>query len=412
MIEKTAKILEKYLCNKCLGRTVSGLLSGLTDEERGKILRGIIALSIDGKSIDYSKIDPSNFYEYKFRLNKEFSDTIKKPSKCWICNDILKNLDFFAKKAIKKLKGIEFNSFLVGSKVPTDILTREEKIWEITSIENVESIKSEINRELGKKLGFLLNKPTDFKNPDVIVLADLIKKDVEIQINSLYILGYYKKLVRGIPQCKWGTPGKYKTSIQEIVAEPIMRITKGKNNAFHGMGREDVDARCLDWRPFIIEMIQPKIRNFNLKDMERQINKSKKVKVKLIKLSNKFTVRRIKSESKDKTYKIIVKFDKPVEKRELKKLKQLVGVISQRTPVRVAHRRADLIRKRAVKQLNYKQINKKKIELKIKASSGLYVKELVTGDEGRTKPSVAEILNVKAIPKDLDVIHIERPKNL
>lgn len=412
MIEKTAKILEKYLCNKCLGRTVSGLLSGLTDEERGKILRGNIALSIDGKSIDYSKIDPSNFYEYKFRINKEFSDTIKKPGKCWVCNDCLKDLDIFAKKAIKKLKGIEFNSFLVGSKVPGDILTREEKIWEITSIENVESIKSEINRELGKKLGFLLRKPTDFKNPDVIVIADLIKKEVEIQINSLYILGYYKKLVRGIPQCKWGTPGKYKTSVQEIVSKPIMRVTKGKNNAFHGMGREDVDARCLDWRPFVIEIIQPRIRNFSLKDMERQINKSKKVKVKLIKFSNKFTVRRIKSESKDKTYRVIVNFDKPVEKRELRKLKQLIGIISQRTPVRVAHRRADLIRKRAVKQLKYKQINKKKIELKIKASSGLYVKELVTGDDGRTKPSVAEILNVKSIPKDLDVIHIERPKNL
>jgi len=412
MIEKTAKILEKYLCNKCLGRTVSGLLSGLTDEERGKILRGIIALSIDGKSIDYSKIDPSNFYEYKFRLNKEFDNIIKKPGKCWICNDCLEDLDFFAKKAIKKLKDIEFNSILVGSKVPSEILTREEKIWEITSIENVESIKSEINRELGKKLGFLLKKPTDFKNPDVTIIADFIKKDVEIQINSLYILGYYKKLVRGIPQCKWGTPGRYKTSIQEIVAKPVMKGTKGKNNAFHGAGREDVDARCLDWRPFIIEIIESKIRNFSLKDMERQINKNKKIKIKLIKFSNKFTVRRIKSEPKDKTYKVIVKFDKPVEKKELRKLKQILGVISQRTPVRVEHRRADLIRKRLVKQLNYKQINKKKIELKIKASSGLYVKELVTGDEGRTKPSVAEILNVKAVPKDLDVIHIERPKNL
>jgi tRNA pseudouridine synthase 10 len=409
---KTEKVLEKYLCNKCLGRTVSGLLSGLTDEERGKILRGIIALSIDEKSIDYSKIDPSNFYEYKFRLNKEFSDTIKKPSKCWVCNDVLKELDFFAEKAIKKLNGIEFNSILVGSKVPSEILAREEKIWEITSIENVESIKSEINRELGKKLGFLLKKPTDFKNPDVTIIADFIKKDVEIQINSLYVLGYYKKLVRGIPQCKWGTPGKYKTSIQEIVAKPLMKITKGKNNAFHGMGREDVDARCLDWRPFVIEIVQPKIRIFSLKNIERQINKSKKVRVRLIKFSNKFTVRRIKSEAKDKTYKVIVNFDKPVEKKELRKLKQLVGVISQRTPVRVAHRRADLIRKRSVKQLNYKQISKKRIELKIKASSGLYVKELVTGDEGRTMPSVAEILNVKAIPKDLDVIRVERPKNL
>lgn len=409
---KTEKVLEKYLCNKCLGRTVSGLLSGLTDEERGSILRGFIALSIDEKSIDYSKIDSSNFYGYKFRLNKEFSNTINKPSKCWICNDRLEELDFFSKIAAKKVKGIEFNSFLVGSKIPAEILEREEKMWETTGIEFVESIKSEINRELGKKLGFLLNKQTDFKNPDILIIADLIKKDVEIQINSLYILGYYKKLKRGIPQCKWGIPGRYNTSIQEIVAKPIMNITKGKNNAFHGMGREDVDARCLDWRPFVIEVIEPKIRNFNLKNIEKQINKDKKINVKLIKFSNKFTIRRIKSEAMDKTYRVIVNFDKPVDKKDLKKLNQLKGVISQRTPVRVEHRRADLIRKRLVKELKYKQINKKKIELKVKASSGLYIKELVTGDSDRTKPSVAEILNVKATPKELDVIHVQRPKNL
>jgi tRNA pseudouridine synthase 10 len=257
----------------------------------------------------------------------------------------------------------------------------------------------------------MLKKPVNFKNPDVVVLADFKENDIEIQINSLYILGYYQKLKRGIPQCKWGTPGKYKTSIQEIVAKPFMKSTKGKSNAFHGMGREDVDARCLGWRPFVIEIIGSKIRNINLKEIQRKINKTR-IKVKKLKFSNKFTVRRIKSERGDKVYRVIVKFDKPIEKKDLKKLKDLKGMISQRTPVRVAHRRADLVRKRLVKQLRCRQINKKKIELTVKTNAGLYIKELVTGDNGRTKPSVAEILNVKAMPKDLDVLKVEAPKNL
>ena len=92
----------------------------------------------------------------------------------------------------------------------------------------------------------------------------------------------------------------------------------------------------------------------------------------------------------------------------MKKLKNLIGVIQQRTPERVAHRRADLIRKRVVKELKYKQINKKTIELTVKTTAGLYVKELVTGDKGRTKPSVSELLNVETTPKDLDVIKIEK----
>jgi tRNA pseudouridine synthase 10 len=407
LIEKSVKILEKNLCNNCLGRFFSGLLSGYTNEERGKFIRTLIAMMIDSKSIDYSKIEPSNFFGFKFRINKEF--LVSKPEKCFLCNNLFEELDDYAKKAVKKLKDIEFNNFLVGSVIPAEILGKEEKLWEITGIDYVESIKSEVNRELGKKIWNIIKKPVNFKNPNIVILLDLEKKDIEIKINSLFILGYYKKLKRGFPQCKWGTPGKYKTSIQEMVAKPIMKVTKGKNNYLHGFGREDVDARCLDWRPFVIEIAEPKIRNFNFKDIEKKIDK--RIKVKLLKVSDKFTVRRIKSEMGDKTYRLIVKFKKPVKKNELKKLKSLVGVINQRTPTRVAHRRADLIRKRLVKDLKYKQINKKAIELTVKATSGLYVKELVTGDNGRTKPSVSELLN-EAVPKNLDVIKIERPKNL
>ena len=412
ILENSLEILkEKFICDRCLGRQFSQLLLGLTNEERGKSIRSFSAMLIDGKLIDYSKIEPNNFYGFKFKQNKDFSN-LKKPDKCHICNNLLDNLDSFAKKADEKLKKIEFNTFLVGSKVPPEILEKEEKLWEKIGIEFVESIKSEINRELGKKIWRIIKKPVNFKDPNVLVIANFEKNDAEIVINSLYILGYYKKLARGIPQSKWGTPGKYKTSVQEIVAKPIMKVTEGKNNSFHGMGREDVDARCLDWRPFVIEIIEPKIRNINFRKIEKQINKSRKVKVKGLKISNKFTVRRIKSEASDKTYRILVKFKKPIKKQELRKLKNLIGIINQRTPERVVHRRADLIRKRAVKNLNYKYINKKTIELKIKASAGLYVKELVTGDKGRTKPSVSEILNNEAIPKNLDVIKIERPKGL
>ena len=410
MIENILKILEKgYFCDSCLGRFYYGLLAGYSNKEKGKLIRILLAMMIDGKSIDYSNIDSSNFSGFKFKVNKDFHPEVKK--KCFLCNDLFDNLDNYSKKAAKKLN-LEFNNFSVGSIIPAEVLNKEEKLWEIIGIEFVESIKFDLNRELRKKISEIVKKPINFENPDVVILFDFDKEEVEININPLFILGYYKKLQRGIPQSKWGTPGKYKTSVQEIVAKPLMKVTKGNNNAFHGYGREDVDARCLDWRPFVIEVIKPKIRNFNLKKIEKSINKNKKVSIKLLKVTDKFTVRRIKSEMGDKTYRMIVKFNKPVEKKELKKLKSLIGPISQRTPMRVAHRRADLVRRRLVKELKYKQIDKKTIILTVKGSAGLYVKELVHGDEGRTKPSLAELLNVKAVPKSLDVIKIERPKNL
>ena len=44
--------------------------------------------------------------------------------------------------------------------------------------------------------------------------------------------------------------------------------------------------------------------------------------------------------------------------------------------------------------------------MKIRCQGGLYIKELVSGDEGRTIPSVASILKTKAKPCELDVLKV------
>jgi tRNA pseudouridine synthase 10 len=365
-------------------------------------------MMLDAKLIDSANMNLANFHGFKFRSGLKAGNE----ERCWLCNNLFDYLDRFAKESCKKLKKLEFESFLVGSKVKDDVLGREEKMWETTGIEFVESIKSEINRELGKKLEKVLCKEVNFKKPDVLIIADFANKRVELQINSVYVLGCYKKLKRGIPQSKWGTPGHYKTSVQEIVAKPFMKASKGKSNSFHGYGREDIDARCLDWRPFVIEMEAPIKRKFDLKKMEKSINRGSKVKVKILRFCDKSTVRRIKTERGDKTYRVTVKLSKPIQKKDLRKLKKLVGTISQRTPTRVAHRRADLVRKRKVKEIKYRWINRKTIELKVKTNAGLYVKEFVSGNNGRTIPSVAGALGVEATPKNLDVIEIQRPKDI
>jgi len=46
------------------------------------------------------------------------------------------------------------------------------------------------------------------------------------------------------------------------------------------------------------------------------------------------------------------------------------------------------------------------ITLVIKAESGTYIKELITGDEGRTVPSLSEIAGCAIEVKQLDVIKI------
>ncbi len=290
-------------------------------------------------------------------------------------------------------------------------------------IEDVESIKSEMNREVGKRIEKLTKKKFDLKNPDVIILLDLSSNNVRLQIRSLYIYGKYQKLARGIPQTKWICPkcngkgctyckgeGKlYPTSVHEIVEKPFDKASDCKNTAFHAAGREDIDARNLDWRPYVIELIKPMKRKLDLKEIGKQINKSKKVKVKGLKpiSDGKEIIRKLKTEKMDKTYRAEVEFKNEIEKSKLKDLRKIAKEqIVQKTPTRVVHRRADKFRRRYVKSLIYKQLGQKKLQLKIRAEGGLYIKELVSGDEGRTMPNVADILGNKVKKIKLDVIKI------
>ena len=44
--------------------------------------------------------------------------------------------------------------------------------------------------------------------------------------------------------------------------------------------------------------------------------------------------------------------------------------------------------------------------IEIEAEAGLYIKELVSGDEGRTKSSLSELLGVESKVEKLDVLDV------
>lgn len=420
--EKAIEILkDSYTCDRCLGRQFGDLLSGYTNEQRGKIIRQFIAFLIDsGEKID---VDLSNFYGIRFRNVKI---KLEKPKRCKICkNFFLEKIDRTAKSIVKELRGIEFDTFQVGSIVPDVLLKTEEEIWSKTGIEFCEPIKSEINRELGKNIERLTKKKFAQKNPDVTAIVNLNTGKIRVEIRSLYILGSYQKLKRGIPQTKWicrycngkgckhckGKGKLYPTSIQEIIEKPLLKVVKSKKSSFHGAGRADIDARELDYRPFVIEIEKPIKRRIDLKKIEKQINKTGKVKVKGLKFTTKDTIRKIKFAKIDKTYLATVEFEKTIDKKKLKELKKIEKEpILQKTPLRVVHRRADKFRKRLAKKISWKVSGRSRLQLKVTGESGLYIKELITGDEGRTKPNVSEILENKVKKITLDVIKIHAKK--
>lgn len=126
--------------------------------------------------------------------------------------------------------------------------------------------------------------------------------------------------------------------------------------------------------------------------------------------SDKKTVRRLKEKSKvaEKTYRALVEVDRPVSEEDLRELEKSFNgcLLNQYTPKRVMHRRADKLRYKKVHEMRATRLDNKKIELVVRCQGGLYVKELISGDEGRTKPSVSEVLGTEARCIELDVISV------
>jgi tRNA pseudouridine synthase 10 len=432
-------VTDLHFCNSCLGRQFGNLLSGLSNDKRGTALKILLLMNWEHKHrLSQFETPPSSsllstdFPIGSVSVQRFLPEINSNSSSCAICNDLLSSmhLDKLADDAFQALNDYEFSTFLVGSQFSPTIINKEDTIRSTYNLEFGESIKSEFNREIGKRLLKLLpNTTVDFKAPSIVVTFELAHDKINIKSNPLFILGRYKKLKRGIPQSKWfcrqcrgkgcdncnGTGKMYQESVEEFVTEPLLSAANGKSSKFHGSGREDIDARMLGTgRPFILEISEPKKRQLNFNELEQVINSNAegKITATLEGLTNRAKVRELKTKSSRnaKGYRAVISLGAPLtlEKSDLDTLADELSnvVIKQRTPLRVAHRRADKIRSRKVISFQIEKIDSQSLTAYIICEGGLYVKELINGDEGRTQPNLSDYLNIPAEVTHLDVIEV------
>ena len=428
VLQISKKILhEGPICDHCLGRQFAKLSTGLSNKERGQALK--LSLALEGDRIYKNEKDDSLLNELvlcsvfaRKTLGKGGED-----EQCWVCLDQFKKLDRWADEAVKALDGLEYSTFLVGTKVSGLLSENEEILWAETGTAYAEQLKTELNREVGKRIAEKVQKDVDFENPDITITLDLAKNKLELQVRSVYILGRYLKMVRGIPQTRWPcrkckgkgcescnfTGKQYQESVDELIKGPVVEAFQATDTAFHGSGREDIDALMLgSGRPFVVEAKSPKKRSTDLDELMRNINEKAAGKVEVRELSfvGKDLIETLKSSKADKTYKLKVTFKEPVSEEKLKScLEALSGLeISQQTPRRVVHRRADLIRKRYVHSIRLDELEDNgRAYITVNCEGGLYVKELISGDEGRTIPSLSGLLEIPAFVEDLDVVNVD-----
>lgn len=199
-------------------------------------------------------------------------------------------------------------------------------------------------------------------------------------------------------------------------------------------GREDLDVRCLGkGRPFVLEIANARLRgggppSQKALDGAREKLRESACGVELDALSmvGKKELVAIKEgeTSKQKSYEALcwlpVEVDDAVlaavngavrraeeeeeggggegageNKSKGKKGKGLV--LQQTTPARVEHRRAMLVRPRAIHEMSAVRVpgEPQQLLLRLRTQAGLYVKEFVHGDGGRTVPSLVDVAGVR-----------------
>ena len=391
-------------CLSCLGRSCGKVGFGLDNRERG--------------------IEILNQLELQNDKNLE-NILISDGPDCKICDGLISEIPNFINLVVDSMSDYSLSSFKIGTIVDKELLSNEVSFHSIFGSEIGESLKSQLNRETGIGVWKITGLEAQMDNPHAVAIIDTSYDTVALEIKSLFIEGNYNKYDRTVPQTRWpcssckgygckkckDTGQLYSDSVQSLVAEPLIEASLCKEDLFHGMGREDIDAAMLgSGRPFVIELRMPKKRELNLEAIGKEINSLNESRIRVTNLNfvDRPRVAELKNTVCDKTYRVDVSVKSEDFIESLKKgAQRLAGtVIEQRTPTRVSHRRADLIRPRLINSVDIVSFEDNMAEIVIRAQHGTYIRELVSGDGGRTVPSFSSLIDANCKVEVLDVLNL------
>ena len=479
-------------CNHCLGRVGGKKRFGQSTYESGVEIRAQVV-----------------------ETDSTMASARESNSLCPFCENLFEEAPLLAELIKEEIGERECSRLQLGARIPKDQTEAEDHLRKRFGAGGSTPLKSSLVEEVARQLSDLGDgQNLVIDKPEILALIDVLTLTVELDIRSHYFYGRYRKLERGIPQTKWPcrackgrgcqkcdqTGLQYKSSVQGLIGDPLLEMFGSEEHAFHGMGREDIDVRCLGrGRPFVMEMKKPIKRNIDAEVILEAINSSANgsIEVSDIRPSNRSEVVRVKDTPAEKSYTIRYKIE-PITESEFDTLTQVMEVpannqdrnrrrknhhrrkrpepepeaevdysgmkkaelvdlcvekglaksgtkdvlierlssfteatlplpdtdyvmeimtnlqgctLAQRTPERVAHRRADKIRKRKVLETSNPSIEVDEhgnmvAEFSLRCESGTYVKETVHGDSGRTQPSIASLIKAKCTVEWLDVADI------
>ncbi|HLH45441.1 MAG TPA: tRNA pseudouridine(54/55) synthase Pus10 [bacterium] len=344
---------------------------------------------------------------------------------CTVCSDVRGRYAQVFEQVSKELNAVvdDWHSFRI------DVLIRSPPNLDEKGSALFQALKEGFKREFKREVGSRIErsgKVFDPLNPDLLINFE--RGQLIIKRPTLYLEGRYLKLFRNISQAKWVcnncygngcTECNYKgrhfiASVEEFITTPILLLYQAERVVFHAGGREDVDVLVVGkGRPFVVEVVNPARRTYDLKTIEKAVNEYSNgiVQITLIGFTNSSRIEELKSlaEVSTKVYRGVIKFFERVDLNKLMETsKELSGItLEQQTPWRVKKRRADKVRNKKVYSFNVEYVDDYTARFTVVCQGGTYVKEFISGDDGRTKPSVSQILGIRCKCIALDLVGVD-----
>ena len=346
------------------------------------------------------------------RLGSRIRDLLNFPTvtKCYICKNLFSLSDFYVKMMQDTSTGYEFSSFLVGAIMKRSVVEKDDKIRSKFQLRGVDSIKTEITRDLGKRFAKKTKTKIDHLLPDITFTMNFRTEKCEVKTKSVFLYSRYLKNKRGISQkqescqdCK-GTGCMFCDNhgivhfdgVEGKISQFLYEKFGTKQVKFTWIGGEDKTSLVKgDGRPFFAKLISPKRQNIQL---------SKKYVFDGITVNNLRRIDHIPRGSISFRSKIIISIatKKGISSNKLKNLKQLVNI-----PIILTDTHGKQIKK-TIHKLRYKKNSQQTFTIEIDADGGLPIKRFVEGNS--VIPNISKILSIQCFCKKFDINQITLSK--
>jgi len=367
------KIIKKYdLCDHCLGRLFSKQLH-----------------------LSSNKL-----------LGKKLKNNLDSEEKCYICKNLFDNLDHFLKLMLNTSSNYTFSTFSVGAMIKPSIVDRDDFIRSLYKLKGIDSVKTDITKELGRLYSRKTKKRIDYLDPEITFTMNLKDEMCQLRSKSITISGRYVKSQRGYPQkqkscdncsgkgcriCDFHGIAEFE-SVEGIISKLIFNKFGGTTAKFTWIGGEDKSSLVLgSGRPFFVKIQNPFKRKVKLSNVT--INSIKLHNLKLVYESPK------KSLKFNSTISAKISTESQIDSKSLRKLKDLTI-----NPV-IVYEKSGKRSEKKIFEVKYKKNSKNLFTLIIRAEGGLPIKRFVIGDD--VTPNISQILETSCVSEEFDFLDIE-----